>query len=320
MPNPDRLGVWYSVQERLYGDAQTILAGRLVEGAEGPEWFELQHAEFDGIGVLWELQRRLYGDDGAGPMPESGERAPGTLASWRLLYELVTEPVPRVATWRSFDEERRGRATLAWRALSADRTSAIIARARREDVSVNSLLLWALGRTVEPAVNVDRGAVRWMLPVNMRGPIRRSRPTANHSSYIRALTPPRGTPRDVERSVREAIARREHFATWRGLELGGALGAEIVRRFLEQSARAALPWIGMFSNLGRCPPRSDGRGLHDAWIIGAPVTRMLPFACCSVTWHGRLSLSMRAHPVIGFDQRATEAALDRWVDSALDPS
>lgn len=152
----------------------------------------MPHKHYDGVGALWELHRSRYGEDGAGPMPTLRQPdPPGFVDGWREFVRFMSRPRAPAAAWRCLDPSWRGRspeaskaATPSFRVLTPEQTRAVAARAKAEGVSVNTLLLWALGRAVEPALDLERGAVRWMVPVNMRGAVWRRRATSNHSSYV----------------------------------------------------------------------------------------------------------------------------------------
>lgn len=317
MSENDRLGLLYSLLEREHGEYMGIRFARVRPGGD-TEWMDLPHWQFDGIGGLWELQRRSYGAEGAGPMPTLRDpERPGVLETWRLFRRLMARPRVALATWRSYDPSWRGTSperalpdNIAWRSLTESQTRALLGRARAEGVSANSLLLWMLGHAIEPELLLDNGPVRWMVPVNMRGAIARHRATANHSSYVRADTPPGGSVQSLDRAIRSALAQKDHFASWRAFSLGPLLGTRYMRRVLAAEIRDGIPWAGMFSNLGAWPARTDSRGAGDTWLFCPPVSRLQPLGAGAVTFCGRLTLTLQAHPVL----RASKTQVARWLD------
>jgi hypothetical protein len=320
MSEHDRLGLLYALLEQEHGEYMGIRFARVGPSGD-PEWMDLPHRQFDGIGGLWELHRRVYGAEGAGPMPALCDAArPGLIETFWLFLRLMARPRVALASWRSYDPSWQGTSpehsrpdNTSWRTLTEEQTAALLGRARARTVSANSLLLWALGRAVEPELSIEEGPVRWMVPVNMRGAITRPRATANHSSYVRADTPPGGSVQELDRAIRSALAQKEHFAAWCAFSIGPLLGARYMRRVLAAEIRDGIPWAGMFSNLGAWPERTDGRGAEDTWIFCPPVSRLQPLGAGAVTFGGRLTLALQAHPTL----RASQEKVARWLDTWL---
>lgn len=325
MNEQDPPGLWYSLLEREHGEYMGIRFGRASLSSGEVEWMDLPHRLYDGVGGLWELQRRCYGADGAAPMPAPRERhRPGQLGSWGLFLRFAARPQPRAAPWLSFDPAWRGSSpersrpsSLSWCVLDPEQTRALIERARSMGVSVTSLLLCGLGRAIVPSLDLTRGPVRWVVPVNMRGAITREPATANHSAYVYAETPPRGSVQDIERSLRISLDREDHFAAWHGFTLGSALGTWGLGRVIEAGFRYGPTWIGVFSNLGVWPERADSHGRDETWIFCPPVPRNQPLGAGVLTWHGRMSLALQAHPALRADREEVARWLDAWVASAL---
>ncbi len=325
MSDPDPLGRWYSLLEREHGEYMGIRFGRAPGTGGAVKWLELPHHQYDGVGGLWELHRRSYGEDGAAPiLAPRDPRRPGRLITWWRFLRFLARPQTPVSAWRNLDPSWRGSlperarpSNLVGHVLDPEQTSDLVARAQGAGVSVTSLLLWALGRAIAPALDPTRGPLRWVVPVNMRGVITRAPLTANHSSYVFAETPSGGSVQELARALRTSLAQQDHFAAWQGFTLGPALGTWIFRRMISWGIRHGGVWIGVFSNLGVWPARTDTCGSDDVWLFCPPIPRVQPLGAGVVTWRGRLALSLQTHPMLRADRAEVTQWLDAWVAEAL---
>ncbi len=309
----DWAGLWFLLIEELSGEFTSGRIGRPVAGTGEIAWRFSPHAFYDGVGTLAHVLPGLAGD---APMqlPTLNEKTkPSLLARSTALLRFLAQRRRISASWITLDCSWHppvgvaGPGTaIATKLLDRDRTKCLVDLAREQGISVNSLLLAALGRASQPSLG--RGPAIWMVPVNMRGPVALARETANHTAYLQIETGQCVTSAKVHEQVRRALRRREHWGTWLFLNAGRIVGRTGLRcLYLCQMARyKGRPFVGAFSNLGRW----DGYG---AWFVCPPVARSCPVGVGAGIWDGRLSLTIEAHPSIARDAAWSRALMDHWM-------
>jgi hypothetical protein len=146
-----------------------------------------------------------------------------------------------------------------------------------------------------------------MMPVNMRGPVALERDTANQTGYLQIELPPGGTPLQVQEQVRNALRRRDHWATWTLLNAARVLGYAGIRTIyrLQMARFRERPFVGSFTNLGTW----TGHGL---WYVCPPVARTCPVGAGAIVCDGQLSLTIEAHPDMQGGAEWSEALVRRW--------
>lgn len=299
----ERAAEWFQVLADL-GERIGIAFGR-VDASGAPEWFDLAHTDFDGVGGLAHLLRGRGMRCAALPELARPER-PGLLRWLRILRKDPSgERHPTVA-WRRFDPATRPAGPApwpAWKLLGPDETRRLEARAEQEGASTNSLLLSALQRALVPLL-VEGSPPRpglWMVPVNMRGAVRSARDTANQSAYLTVEMGPAPSPKEAHAAVKAALADDLHWASWLQAVASRWIGRRLYGRLLRSYwSRPRHPWLGAFSNLGEWPPGGEaGEDGTAGWVFAPPTVKTIPVAAGAIGWRGRLGLALRVHPALG---------------------
>jgi len=172
-----------------------------------------------------------------------------------------------------------------------------------------------LTKAIRPFLEDQSSVVPWMVPVNLRGKVRRDRDTANFSSYVSVKVKSYETPHDIHRNIYAALRRREHWANWYAFHASRFL-TQGMRKFLITKERALSQWnLGSFSNLGDWDTekeitRPECRG---DWLFCPPVLRCQSVGAGCVTFQNRLSLTIQAHSELTTDPTITKAWVQNWV-------
>jgi hypothetical protein len=234
----------------------------------------------------------------------------------------------RVLTQKGGDDLEWTRKNAAWRrgervthrpdaarVLTKDETARVRQAAKRDGVSVNSLLLHALNETVTPKVARAPTRVSWGVPVNMRGPVRVEPELANASSIV-PVTIRNGAPaREVEETIRAVIDEKLHWGKWDQINLMVRFGERATRKKIQQYYASADPTrIGVFSNVGVWTGTTEPDvGLL---VYGTP-TLVDPIFAAAVSWNERLGLTLRVHPSITSSDDDVATWLAVWLDRLL---
>lgn len=310
----DWVGKWYALQEER-GEFARIRFGLLEEGRE-PVWFAVPHQEADGIGAFAGLLRTLgYGAFDALPQIRHADRSTGQ-------RRRIARPAVQVAVWRDIDVDWTGGLpeaacprAVCWSSLSADQTQHLQQVARDSGASLNSLALWALNHAVAPWLADGMGAPLWSMPVNLRGAVAAASDIANQFAIIDIELDHEKTavPQQVHAVVGQLLAQGAHWQAWDAWSIGERVGEEGMRMLYEKSLRSGRTKTGIYSNLGTW---DDGNTAPAAdWVFLAPVTKEVPFAACLLTWRGRLTAAVQAHPALSTDPQQARVWLQAWLDA-----
>jgi hypothetical protein len=303
----DWSGLWFRIVE-ADGEFIGMRGGRQAQDGS-IAWVFPSHAEYDGLGGFVHVLREAFpGRDIAVPLRAS--RAPSFLKRAAAFLRLCAhKPVP-AAAWKGYDTHWQGRRTqagaeFATNFFSPGATRRLNAKARAQGVSLNSLLMYTLARASE--TDLEAGPKLWMMPVNMRGPVKLDRDTANHTGYLQIEIADDASIGDVQDQLKLALRRRDHWATWTFFNLSRVIGFAGIRRVFKFQMKRFQnrPFVGSFSNLGAW------KGVGD-WCVCPLVTKTSPVGVGAIVCNGRLALTVEAHASIRREAGWTQSLMDRW--------
>lgn len=308
---------WFSEVERQ-GEDTTFRLGRVAGTELAPSWTYLPHHTFDGLGglahALRAQGRELSLPALPGPYPGAFQR---TCAALRQLARRAPKPLE----FRSQAPTRGdARALSAWALFTGPETDALRARARDHGTSLNAFFLSGLTAAIRPLLAGGPGTVNWIVPVNMRGVDRTLAATDNQASALDISFPVQASAAEIDRIIREQQRRHVHWGVWELLKWLGAAGPSVVR--LVARRELSIRKQGSFSNMGavRVPPSALDSGRPEWWMAINPVQRARPLGAACLTYNGRLTLTLQAHPVLGLHQSAVQSVLDAWVEALQRPA
>jgi hypothetical protein len=284
----DRVGLWFTVLEKEFGECCDMPFG--IASADGTlRWEYRPHAQYDGYGALSILT------DGRPVAPPRPQEAPPAAPNVRS---------DAAARWRKFEARPAGppcaRAFVVWDASEA---AAIVQRAKALGVSVNSLLLAALGRIVAPHADRDTGAVLFDVPVNMRGVVSGPPEHGNHIANL-AIDIGSGSAREVHEQVRRALAAGEHVTAWMRMNVRAVRGEKVVADIIRQTLTPGFR-MGIFSNVGVWRSSPDIRSI----VCAPPALTHAPLGMAVTTWNDRMGIMAQLHPSLA----AYAPELDGWL-------
>jgi hypothetical protein len=292
----------------VFGQAQD--APERAAGAE-PRWFELPHDQYDGVSGLGELLR------GQGLHVERLPTLRGDrLTFLRGLRGLVTI-LPALAVRRQHWKFEFGwtrdagglppSGRVAWRLFTREQTERIIAAAAAAGVTVNTSLLFHLDAAVAAELTGTQAPRRWMIPVNLRGAVRRDADLPPQMSFLGVDIEQDASLHGLQATIDRLKASAYHWGMWIMLHLGRLLGVQGMRRDIRKRERQQHGVTGMFSNLGVWNVAGGGH-----WIFCPAITRVYPVGAGCITMNGRLGLALQLHDALGKDLRTTQALLEAW--------
>ncbi|RYD37655.1 MAG: hypothetical protein EOP87_03085 [Verrucomicrobiaceae bacterium] len=304
---------WFRASEAT-GDFMGIRYGRLIDGAGEPDWYYISHCDCDGIGGFARVLREYGGP--VPPLPQTSSPCRGVIGPlWRLVFggAVVKGASARRGDWQPRETPARAgpSAAVAWHAFTVEETDAIRRLCRERGITVNSYLLKHLDHAVRPEVQRSHLRVPWMVPVNLRGDIRRPDETENHVSCVEVHISADDTAADIQQQIRRRLERGEHRANQLLLGIGRVLSHAAKVRFLAWDRARPVGSIGAFSNLGVWDTEKQVP-TGDAWLFCPPVVKGQLLGAGCVTFQGRLTITLHAHHALDDTPRIASQWMAAW--------
>lgn len=305
----DYAAPWFRAR-RSQGIDDTICYGMIEPGRGRRHIFTVPHEHCDGVGAFMRLLRRLPVSSWKGV---TGRPAaiPGFYSCWKQQRRGQSAPSPSWRTQpRAVDADAQH---VAVEVLSEQSTQALLSEARRQQVSLNALLLSALHGQVSRQLLTEAGG-SWFIPVTLRGALELPSDEMNHASGIYLPLPAEADSARIHAAISDAVRRNEHWWLWHQsrivVELGGQWLVSKVLRWLSRRS-----YLGSFSSMGEWQIDWRGTGLEaDAfmWAI-PPGSPNYPVAACWLICNGRLVLNLKLNAVLGLSAARCEALLHSWL-------
>jgi hypothetical protein len=305
--------LWFQASETL-GDFMGISYGRLPKGSEEMEWHFVSHCECDGIGGL----ARLLRERGAQlrELPQTTHRSTGIIAPlwWLWRASNRSQQCANRLDWERSDSLPTGdRGVVAWHLFTEKKTEQMLARCRREKLTMNSLLLKFLDQAIRPEIQRPELKIPWMIPVNLRGGIQHADDTENHVSCVEVFIAPGESAGEIQKQIHQRLARGEQWGTYQLLELGRFLSQKSRVKLLEKDRQKPAGNIGAFSNLGVWDKAKEIE-TGDSWIFCPPTVKGQLLAAGCVTFQNRLSLAIQAAPTLSATPDIADGWMQRWLE------
>ncbi len=309
---------WFVAAEAA-GEYIGMRYGHVRPGDNRPRWLYYSHAEFDGIGAFAEILRSRGAE--LEPLPQIKDcpaYSPilSALKHWPR-YLARRHPLK----WVPLERDQNGAngpgppLAVAWHIFDEQTTHRILQDSRRMGIKVNALLLHSLTGAIRPFLEDRLAALPWMIPVNMRGGVRQYRDTDNHTSYVAIHVRPDESAAEIHHKTQKALSNGEHWGNWYAATLGHCIPSSVRARMVARGTAISQWTVGVFSNLGEWDPAKkitspDAAG---SWLGCPPVLRAQMLGACCITFQGRLSLTLQAHPGLTTDVSTVRTWVSKWV-------
>jgi len=312
-PSQSIASQWFLASEAT-GDFMGIRYGRLPQGSQEVDWSFVSHCDCDGIGGFARILRKRGAE--LQKLPEAKNRCRGVIGPlWRLWRD--SRENKQCADRRDWELSgspgAKASGAVAWHLFTEEQTKDIREKCRREQVTVNSLLLKHLDQAIRPETLRPHLKIPWMVPVNLRGDIMHADDTENHVSCVDVFIAPDDSAEAIQQQILRRLERGEHRANHLLLELGRLLSHGAKKKFLTNDRSKPAGNIGAFSNLGVW----DSEVLietDDSWLFCPPVVRGQLLGAGCVTFQNRLSLAIQGHPGLFLSPDIASGWMKRWVE------
>lgn len=311
----DHMDIQFAVVSQNKTDRNENRGGISVEN---PKSHSYSHCEYDGIGAFSSFLKSVGITPGSIPTC----REPSCPPDWKRYFQIVKILIQgtlrdrRDGTgWKNYKSESGIYPDSPdhfrhWFLLNPAETRRVHEKAREADVSTNSYLLNRIHNHFASSMISDAGKIcRWMVAVNLRGPVALDRPEGNHSSSIGIYVHSDDPPQKTHRRVKKAFTSKDHWANWNFMTISRTIGKrKLVEGMKKNAEKGVRPYIGTFSNLGKWTlPDFQETGM----LFSPPPGPNTPFSAGALEVNGSLGLAFQCHPSL----KLTEETLDSIISA-----
>lgn len=273
------------------------------------EWYSRCHSKSDGVGAFSDLQTNLTGIKWKQPHNQKISQPSKSKRAWQLIkYLWSSKPIEYNWINDRSDITSDAEDSVATICFSEKSTNQLLSWAKKNKISLNSLLLWSLDSTTRTLLLTDNQTRAWLIPVNMRGGIPISNPSFNYTASLNLRLKNNLSVAEFDQYIKQLYAQGQQWGSWLYSNFSQYLPASWVKRLFKNYKSC---WLGVFSNLGSW---SDSNTQEDIsaqnsssnnaftaaesvhWGAISPSTPFNPVAVVALTWNNKLTLTLRVHP------------------------
>jgi hypothetical protein len=295
MEKTDWLGKWFDIYEEMGEYGQSAYA--VEDEHNALEFLFLPHQHYDGMGGLHHLIKERSGLEIELPTVKGQEDPSFIKVGWALLHNVILHRTirPKWIVPRSDERGKKQNPTLL--RFTKEETAHIIKAAKTRNISVTTFLLHICDSVVAEILWDEKYARWWMLPVNMRGIIKKT--NGNCSSYVVSVIKDE-SPQVLHDNIKKSLRLQWHRATYILSNIGKLIGISGVRATVKKQYKTGFGWTGNFSNLGVISHDFPSLA-SETWYGCAPTNRLIPISISAMTFNARLTLAFLIHPSIDPD-------------------
>ena len=299
----DKLGFWYKSLASL-GESVVFNFGQ--ESQDGMSWSYYKHEEFDGISALHHYLKRNYKVELDIPKLNDKHRAPGFLLGLLGFIKYQKSRKLPYFTWKkrdftkglTFNDQEKKYVKLTF---NPEESKQLFQHLKNKEINFNSLCMIFINTFIlENFIETHQGEFLWMLPVNMRGQIKKN--GTNQSSYLDLVLSESETSSSLRSKMISKMTNKEHWFVWYGAQFIPRLFSKkafqiIKNHLLDQGP----PYVGNFSNLGRHYVDCD---INKPIFLGTNVTKVRPIGLGLLSINDHLTMTLQFHETLGLDSKS----------------
>ncbi len=295
MKKIDWLGKWFDIYEELGEFGQSAYA--VEDENNSVEFLFLPHQHYDGMGGLRHLIKERTGLDIELPSFQGPQDSSFMTVARAFIHNLILHRniLPKWIIPRSEERGRKQNPTLL--RFTEEETAEILNTAKRHNISVNTFLLHICDKVVSEIMWDKKYARWWMLPVNLRGLIKKENGIC--TSYLVSVIKDE-SPQVLNNNIKKSLRLQWHRATYILSNIGKLIGENGVRSTVKKQYKTGFGWTGYFSNLGVVSHDFPSLA-NETWYGCAPTNRLIPISIGAMTFNAKLTLAILIHPSIDPD-------------------
>lgn len=305
----DYVGQWFEIYRRLNEPADIVIE---IEKNANIEVRRYPHEEVDGAGALfllaeekkWVLQNLAKSS--------KYNKIPIYKYFLNLLLFLYWTRPRKKTTWNFKIEKSKDDVTL-YSSARIDREGTLKLKAKKIDVSLNTLLFHSLNSVLAEKFNFDSTLKSWWIPVNMRPDLNLDlNELKNKRNYVSNFTVSVNhlmSLKDYQSFISKYLKQKRHLATWWWQHLGKYLPESVLEKIVTQQLKTTQ-YIGAFSNLGEW--NSSDQESRVTFFVN-PI-RSHPIGASVLIWNGELSVGLQVYPTFPLTQIELDLMTKNWVE------
>lgn len=299
----DWVGVWYEIlKERGENDQCVVGRGKWIDGElKDCEYFEYSHSLMDGSASIPYYMTKLGAD--LRPIDSNYTKPISCLQHVKLALKAKDISPASRPVWREQNEIRpKDNYEFAVKALSVEQTQKFNKYLSENKLSQNIVILELLNRFIFALIKEQaRGQeYSWLLPINIRGIVRKKDPYENHTSFVQLRLNANAAYEDIRSRFTQKVKTLNHIGLWWVHHIGVLFGKNYMAKLSKKSATKNF-WLGTFSNVGTWQMDDSnykGLGADEVWFATTPGSKNFPIGCVAMEFNGKLTLTLKIHPSI----------------------
>ena len=316
----DWSGMKYSEIKKL-GEPIDVLIGYYNWQKQDIHWGSFSHELCDATGHFNQVLKERTATD---PIAISDKtyKKPNLLRQWFYFARYIASLKRHDYPWKTHFPERLPKSgltqapssrTVGFSIFSTEQTQALLTYCRDQGVTMTSLMLWSINKTVIDNLLTHSTDTIWGAPVNLRQQLTDDRYEANCVAGMTLPMPKDPSIQVVHQVLQQALSDGRPWGGWMYSSVIKYIG---LRAFRLLASRQKPVWIGVCSSLGVWPPKNiqDPFESPTSMFFSPPATSFMPVSVGITTWDSRLCLALQLHPSIAFDKATTQDTLNHWCD------
>ena len=323
----DWIDEYFNIQRELGNNIKIQIGHKETsEPNEEIKWAEFSHARFDGVGAFAHQLRKCGWPIQS--LPRSKEHKPPSRLSLlipTILYGIAGLRKREPVNWKVYNQNPKMKSfEVSTGFLDEEKTQKILQSAKNKKTSVNTYLLKTLDDTIRENLENDQKENLWVIPVNLRGAIKRQSDESNHVSFLPVSIRTGETFHRLQQSIQEKLKLQLHWVAWKYInDKGKSKGRHAIKKMVQNNLNKRTGLIGIFSNLGAWPDEKNADVLNEftrkkknngSWYVARAATASYPVIVCVLTWFGQLSITLQIHPTISNDTEMGKIILKKWIE------
>lgn len=306
MKAKDSVRIWFETLSSMGEDMDILLR---CDVGQGMKDYRFHHGRFDAIGGFLTHVANVENPKTTLTLRGKGA-APYKYLIGFLIY-LLRIPFYAAAFKKKNKNWRAGKKKYLREThfFSHEETSLLIEKARSHNVSVNTYILYHLNKSMQDLL-VNKGKDIWLIPVNLRVNTKDNL-SQNEVGFVDAVINKELSLNELQTQLKKRLKRNEHLGGVVGVALGVITGEFLLKKLVWLNKYLQVR-TGVFTNLGEW----EAQGCDHFKLSGfPPVLETQPIGASAITWCGKMTLSIQAHPILELNEKELSNIKNKWINS-----
>lgn len=304
----DYTAQWFEIYRRHLEPTDIIFS---VENNNQTELVKFPHDKSDGIGALHTLAEKYNWK-----IQNSASLKPKKIRILKYFFNCVmflywAHP-RRKNIWAFEFKKTTSVETLHTNfKFSAEETTVLLTKAKWLKVSLNTLLFYALNKTIADKFNLSKMEMSWWIPVNMRSDLGLDVNDASlKKNYVSNFSLDVNSDislNDCQNLISKSLKQQKHWATWWWQHLGRFVPESVIETIAKRNLNENF-YVGAFSNMGNwtCKDQNSNLSFFVTPLLSHPV------GAGAIMWNDRLNITLRIYPTFPIVQSELNQLIKDW--------